>query len=142
MQIGPVEEGMAMAQQEVVENAKTEDVDGDNTKFRWYGVGSMALGSVLLGAFAAWPVYQAKTGASEISISHKMIIAGMIFLVFGFNVAVFGKQAMNWFPTGESDLKDIKLNQWLILGCSIVVACVLLYYFNGYLEELGYTETH
>ena len=109
---------------------------------RLMGLGGIVIGAILLGIFLGWPLYQAKSGAQEITINSKLITIGGLFIIMGLNVLLFGLKALDLFVTGATDLKKITIIQWIILVINVGVITTGFLFLKFYMEDQGYTESY
>lgn len=109
-----------------------------SSNYRLIGLGVLGVGCLILLVFVGWPVYQASGEVTEIKISKKLIGLGLFAVIAGLNGIIFGELAFSWFPSGDTNLSDIKLATWFM----IVFNCTILWYvlslLEGYLKSLGY----
>ena len=105
---------------------------------RLIGLGILGVGCLILLWFVGWPVYQAHGEVTEIKIYKKFIAFGLMAVVAGINGIVFGEAAFSWFPSGDTNLSDIKLVTWLIIVANIPVLGYMFMLLEGYLKSLGY----
>ena len=118
----------------------TDGVEGatGNSSHRISGLCLIGLGCLLLLCVVGWPMYQAHSGAGEITIFSKYVGVGVLLILTGLNSVLFGVEVLGWLPNFESNLSDIKLGVWLRMAANIGVAMGAAVLFERYLSSIGY----
>jgi hypothetical protein len=102
---------------------------------------SFCLGGVALSAaFVGLTAYAVQNRATEIMDPAQPVALGLIALVIGLNLVIFGERAKDLLVIHQFDLRHIRPWTWAVLLASVAVGILTFVLIGRYLESLGFTR--
>ena len=115
-----------------------ESKGGEFERWRLMGLALIGIGVVVIAAFLAWPLYQMKQQAAEVTIYDSFLwIGGFVFLA-GVYLTIFGKKALSLVPDDKDS--DLNVTQLVVLAINVAILVIAMMWLDSYLDGLGWKE--